>query len=97
MLLIEDGLASIEPAKAHFATFGALPFVLPFIIGCKTEDRAFTVRGDGNQAVVLDHESSKPEKVDPAVIAQFTDLDIAAGDTLIAFGWAMTEDLEKLL
>ena len=46
---------------------------------------------------MLDHESSKPEKVDPAVIAQFTDLDIAAGDTLIAFGWAMTEDLEKLL
>ena len=63
----------------------------------KYEDRAFTVRGDGSQAVVLDHESSKPEKVDPAVIAQFADLDIDAGDTLIAFGWAMTEDLEKLL
>ena len=40
---------------------------------------------------------TKPEKVDPAVIAQFADLDIDAGDTLIAFGWAMTEDLEKLL
>ena len=63
----------------------------------KYEDRVFTVRGDGSQAVVLDHESSKPEKVDPAVIAQFADLDIDAGDTLIAFGWAMTEDLEKLL
>ena len=63
----------------------------------KYEDRAFTVRGDGNQAVVLDHASAKPEKVDAAVAAQFDDLDIANGDALIVFGWAMAEDLEKLL
>ena len=61
------------------------------------EDRAFTARGDGSQAPVLDHESSKPEKTDPAVAEQFAGLDIDNGDTLIAFGWAMAEDLEKLL
>ena len=61
------------------------------------EDRAFTARGDGSQAPVLDHESSKPEKTDLEVSAQLDGLDIANGDSLIAFGWAMAEDLEKLL
>ncbi len=61
------------------------------------EDRVFTVRGDGNQGVVLDHSSSKPEKINADVSAQFDGLDIGNGDTLIAFGWAMAEDLEKLL
>ena len=61
------------------------------------EDRAFTVRGQGKQPVVLDHASAKPEKVLGEVTAQFDDLDTAAGDTLIVFGWAMAEDLEKLL
>jgi len=61
------------------------------------EDRVFIARGDGSQAPVLDHESSKPEKTEPEVIALFGDVDIANGDTLIGFGWAMAEDLEKLL
>ena len=61
------------------------------------EDRAFTVRGGGTQATVLDHESAKPEKIPAAVAAQFSDLDTSSGDALIAFGWAMAEDLEKLL
>ena len=55
------------------------------------------MRGDGNQAVVLDHASAKPEKVDAAVAAQFDGLDTGNGDALIVFGWAMAEDLEKLL
>ncbi len=63
----------------------------------KYEDRVFTVRGDGSQPVVLDHSSSKPESIDPAVVALFDGLDTASGDTLIGFGWAMVEDLEKLL
>lgn len=61
------------------------------------EDRIFITRGGGSQPVVLDHASSKPEKIPAAVAAQLDDLDIGAGDTLIAFGWAMAEDLEKLL
>jgi len=61
------------------------------------EDRIFAVRGHGQQATVLDHESSKPEKITPDVEAQFDCLDLTEGDSLIAFGWAMAEDLEKLL
>lgn len=61
------------------------------------EDRVFIARGGGAQPVLLDHASAKPEKIDADVAAQFDDLDIAAGDTLIVFGWAMAEDLEKLL
>ena len=61
------------------------------------EDRVFTVRGGGAQPVVLDHASAKPDKIPADVLAQLDGLDLAAGDTLIAFGWAMAEDLEKLL
>lgn len=61
------------------------------------EDRVFINRGGGAQPVLLDHASAKPEKIDPDVAGQLDDLDIEAGDTLIAFGWAMAEDLEKLL
>ncbi len=61
------------------------------------EDRAFIVRGGGKQPVVLDHASVRPEKIPAEVTAQLADLDVAAGDTLIVFGWAMAEDLEKLL
>jgi len=61
------------------------------------EDRIFTVRGGGSALVIEDHRSSKPEKILPAIAAQFDHLDITDGDTLIAFGWAMAEDLDKLL
>ena len=53
-------------------------------------------RGDGSVPCLFDHESQKPEKVDPEVAAFFDDLDAKRGDVLIAFGWAMAEDLEKL-
>ena len=60
------------------------------------DDRAFVARGDGSVPCLFDHESQKPEKVDPEVAAFFDDLDAKRGDVLIAFGWAMAEDLEKL-
>ena len=40
---------------------------------------------------------AKPDKIPTDVAAQFADVDVDGGDTLIAFGWAMAEDLEKLL
>ena len=60
------------------------------------DDRAFVTRGDGTTACVLDHESMKPEKIDPEVAALFDEVNIDKGDTLIAFGWAMAEDLATL-
>ena len=47
--------------------------------------------------IVFDHESAKPDKIDPAVAAFFKGLKPKKGDTLIAFGWAKAEDLDKLM
>ena len=60
------------------------------------DDKTFIATGDGTFPLALDHESLEPEKFDPAVVAFFADVDPARGDSLIAFGWAMAEDLAKL-
>jgi hypothetical protein len=60
------------------------------------DDKTFVARGDGTFPLVLDHESLKPDKLDPRCDAFFADVDTARGDSLIAFGWAMAEDLAKL-
>ena len=61
------------------------------------EDRVFTARGKGGAPMVFDHSSLKPEKIAADVAAFLDPLDVADGDTLIVCGWAMAEDLEKLL
>jgi hypothetical protein len=60
------------------------------------DEQTFRVTGTGGLAPHLDHESLKPEAVDPDVAAMFTGLRPEGGDCLIAFGWAMAEDLLKL-
>jgi len=60
------------------------------------DDKTFVARGDGTFPLVLDHESLKPEKLDPRCETFFADVDTARGDSLIACGWAMAEDLAKL-
>lgn len=59
-------------------------------------DRDFVTIGDNTFPLVLDHESLKPEQIDPAVEALLGKLDTKRGDSLIAFGWAMAEFLAKL-
>jgi hypothetical protein len=58
-------------------------------------DRTFSSKGNGSLPCAFDHESSKPESIDPDVAAYFDDLDPSNGDVLVAFGWAMSEDLAK--
>jgi len=60
------------------------------------DDRAFVATGTGSFPEVLDHESLKPESIPADVAAFFKGVDEARGDSLIAFGWAMAEDLAKL-
>lgn len=61
------------------------------------DDRAFSSRGDGSgPAEVFDHDSLHPEQIDPGVAAGFEGIHPAKGDSLVAFGWAMEEDLRKL-
>ena len=44
---------------------------------------------------MFDHESLKPEKIDPEVAELFEPLKLKRGDCLITFGWIMAEDLLK--
>lgn len=60
------------------------------------DDRKFLVTGDGAASCLFDHESLKPEKTDVAVAALLEPVDVARGDQLVAFGWAMADSLEKL-
>lgn len=60
------------------------------------DERAFIIKGDDSHPEVLDHDALKPEKIDPGY-QQFIDpIEADRGDALIAFGWAMADDLEKL-
>jgi hypothetical protein len=59
-------------------------------------DRTFIAKGDGTFPLALDHEALKPEKLDPAFEELFAEVAGERGDSLIAFGWAMAEDLAKL-
>ena len=45
---------------------------------------------------MFDHETLHPEGIDDEVAARFDDLHADKGDSLVAFGWAMEEELRKL-
>lgn len=59
----------------------------------RIDDRTFIVSGDDTTPGVLDHEALKPETIKAEVAEYFTPLNTEKGDYLIAFGWAMAEDL----
>jgi hypothetical protein len=59
----------------------------------RIDDRAFVLSGDGAVTGALDFSGAKPDSIDPLVAAFFDPLDLALRDTLVAFGWAMAEDL----
>lgn len=60
------------------------------------DERSFMVRGDDAFPEVLDHETLKPERLHPGYAEFFVGIDPGRGDALIAFGWAMADDLLKL-
>ena len=60
------------------------------------DERSFTAVGDGSQPCVFDHSSLKPESVDEETGKLFKNLDLDRGDTVVAWGWALSEDLAKL-
>ena len=59
------------------------------------DEQSFVVKTNG-QSGFIDHESSKPEKIDPAVATMFATVSAAKGGSLIVHGWTMAEDLLKL-
>jgi hypothetical protein len=60
------------------------------------DDRSFKATGTGSHPEVFDHESLKPEAIEADVAAFFKGTNAKRGDSLVAFGWAMAEDLAKL-
>ena len=60
------------------------------------DDRSFTAKGTGSHPEVFDHDSLKPDAIPADVVAFFKGFDAKRGDSLVAFGWAMAEDLAKL-
>ena len=59
------------------------------------DDQTFLVKGDNSPALTLDHESMRPETIDADVQKLFKAVKPRPGDSLIAFGWIMAEDLLK--
>jgi hypothetical protein len=66
-----------------------------FAIEAGYDDKTFVHRGDGSYPLVMDHESLKPDKIDPEVAKQFKILKPRSGDSLITHGWIMAEELLK--
>jgi hypothetical protein len=54
------------------------------------------IAATGSADGYLDHESAKPEKLDPAVVEMFDAVPFAKGGAMIVYGWTMAEDLLKL-
>ncbi|HWE55373.1 MAG TPA: hypothetical protein VG435_07660 [Acidimicrobiales bacterium] len=59
----------------------------------RIDDRTFVVTGDGDPCGLFDFAAAKPETIDAEVAALFEPLDGERHDVLIAFGWAMAEEL----
>jgi len=91
------GLEDVVPRPGHRATGEERAWgrrlAKRFEADGRIDDRSFVVSGDGNVCGALDHEALKPETVDEEVVAFFASLDRERGDAVIAFGWAMAEDL----
>lgn len=91
------GLEDIVPRPGHKATgeerAWSRRLAKRFGAENRIDDRTFIVTGDGNCACCLDTETLKPESIDPVVASYFEPLNRERGDYLIAFGWAMAEDL----
>ena len=91
------GLEDIVPRPGHKATGEERAWgrrlAKRFGAENRIDDRTFVVTGDGNCCGCLDTEALKPEGIDKQIAAYFDELDRDRGDYLIAFGWAMAEDL----
>jgi hypothetical protein len=59
----------------------------------RIDDRTFVLTGDGNSCGVFDFSPAKADTIPVDVAAFFEPLDKERHDSLIAFGWAMAEDL----
>jgi hypothetical protein len=92
-----EGLADIVPRPGHKASGEERAWgrrlAKRFGAEGRINDRTFVVTGLGDVPGALDHEATDPATIHPEVTAFVSELDASRGDALIAFGWAMAEDL----
>jgi hypothetical protein len=90
------GLADVVPSPGHRPTgeerAWARRLAKRFGAEGRLDDRAFVLKGDGSVAGGLDFVHAKPQDHGD-LAALFAGVDADAGDRLVAFGWAMAEDL----
>ncbi|MGH9301532.1 MAG: hypothetical protein ACRD0I_10225 [Acidimicrobiales bacterium] len=91
------GLEDIVPRPGHKASGEERAWgrrlAKRFGVEGRIDDRTFILGGDESPAGLLDHTALKPEAIATDVTAFFDPLDASRRDTLVAFGWAMAEDL----
>jgi hypothetical protein len=66
-----------------------------FGVDSKYDAKTF-ISKSGAQSGYLDHQSSKPERLDIEVVTMFEPVPAARGGVMIVYGWTMAEDLLKL-
>ncbi|HUZ09533.1 MAG TPA: hypothetical protein VMU76_05130 [Acidimicrobiales bacterium] len=90
------GLVDVVPSPGHKPTGEERAWArrLAKRFGCegRLDDRAFVLKGDRSPAGGLDFLAAKV-KLPEGVEQLFGELDSDGGDRLVAFGWAMAEDL----
>ncbi len=90
------GLSDVVPSPGHKATGEERAWgrrlAKRFGADGRLDDRTFVLRGEGTVTGGLDYVASKP-KADAQLEALFGGVEAARGDRLVAFGWAMAEDL----
>ena len=92
-----QGLIDVVPRPGHRATGEERAWgrrlAKRFGAEGRVDDRTFTLAGTGDIPSVLDYEPDDPSVVDPELVPLFENLQRDRGDSLVAFGWAMAEDL----
>ncbi len=66
-----------------------------FGVDAKYDAKTF-IASAGSADGFLDHESSKPDKLDADVVEMFEAVPAAKGGAMVVYGWTMAEDLQKL-
>ncbi|MDA0369983.1 MAG: hypothetical protein O3C62_00595 [Actinomycetota bacterium] len=66
-----------------------------FGVEAQYDEKSFVVAKSGRSGF-LDHETAKPDKIDPDVASLFNGVSERSGGVLIVHGWTMAEDLAKL-
>ncbi|HXZ82883.1 MAG TPA: hypothetical protein VED84_03925 [Acidimicrobiales bacterium] len=91
------GLAEVVPRPGHKPSGEERAWgrrlAKRFGVDGQLDDRVFVVKGDANPTGMLDYAPRRAPALATQLAELFTPLDRSRRDTLVAFGWAMAEDL----